>query len=282
MPRLASGANTAERAPSAMSTCAALRCAATHRRAPRRRARCAAPRRRSPKRPRKRAASCGVSEISGTSTSARWPSRERRGDRAQIDLGLAGAGDAVQQERRVRAARKSARSPPAPPLAPRSRPVAIACSRRGVGERIVGQLARLGRDQPRLDERAHVLAGARIGARSSDSAIVPAAAMRRISPRFVRARAPPRAALVERLAPRARWCSVRAPRVDAASSTVTSPRSTSTRSALAAGSLCRRALVVRRARRAANSARALAVELLQRRAAPAAPTAPPPRASPRR
>jgi hypothetical protein len=39
-----------------------------------------------------------VSAISGTSTSA--PSRARARDRLEVDLGLAGAGDAVEQERR--------------------------------------------------------------------------------------------------------------------------------------------------------------------------------------
>ena len=54
----------------------------------------------SPKRARNRAASCGVSAISGTSTSAVLPDGARLGDHAQVDLGLAAAGDAVQQERR--------------------------------------------------------------------------------------------------------------------------------------------------------------------------------------
>ena len=62
---------------------------------------------------RKRASSCGVRPISGTSTSACAPRVEHLGDQVQVDLGLAAAGDAVQQERREsrRAPRRSARSP---------------------------------------------------------------------------------------------------------------------------------------------------------------------------
>ena len=62
----------------------------------------------SPKRARKRATSCGVSAISGTSTiDPRFASRAD-GDGAQVHLGLAGAGDAVEEERRRRARRASA------------------------------------------------------------------------------------------------------------------------------------------------------------------------------
>ena len=53
------------------------------------------------KRAAKRATSCGVSEISGTSTSACSPRATTCGDRAQVDLGLAAAGHAVQHERRI-------------------------------------------------------------------------------------------------------------------------------------------------------------------------------------
>ena len=51
----------------------------------------------SPKRAWKRATVCGVSAISGTSTITPRPRGERVGARAQVDLGLARAGDAVQQ-----------------------------------------------------------------------------------------------------------------------------------------------------------------------------------------
>ena len=50
-----------------------------------------------------------MSAISGTSTSAPRFARCARGDRAQVDLGLARAGDAVEQERRR--ARRASRAP---------------------------------------------------------------------------------------------------------------------------------------------------------------------------
>ena len=53
---------------------------------------------RSPKRAAKRRAVCGESAISGTSTSTLRPARERALGRAQVDLGLARARDAVEQE----------------------------------------------------------------------------------------------------------------------------------------------------------------------------------------
>ncbi len=53
----------------------------------------------SPKRSTKRPAVCGVSAISGTSTIADCAALERGRDGAQVDLGLAAAGDAVQQQR---------------------------------------------------------------------------------------------------------------------------------------------------------------------------------------
>ena len=74
-----------------------------------------APRRapRAGKRLRTCASSCGVRPISGTSSSAWRPARERCRDELQVDLGLAAAGDALQQDRMeapdARAAR--ARSP---------------------------------------------------------------------------------------------------------------------------------------------------------------------------
>ena len=54
--------------------------------------------------PRSAPAVCGVSAISGTSTIAERPRSSARGDRAQVDLGLAAAGHAVQQQRRARGA----------------------------------------------------------------------------------------------------------------------------------------------------------------------------------
>ena len=72
---------------------------------------------RSPKRAKNWPAMAGVSAISGTSSSALRPSRQRRVDGVQIDLGLARSGDAVQQERvellRAGWPRGSARRPPA-------------------------------------------------------------------------------------------------------------------------------------------------------------------------
>ena len=56
--------------------------------------------RRPAKRSAKRASSCGVRLISGTSTSACRPAASARAGGAQVDLGLAAAGDAVQQHRR--------------------------------------------------------------------------------------------------------------------------------------------------------------------------------------
>ena len=53
---------------------------------------------RSPSRARKRATACGVRPISGTSTIAPRPAGQRRLDRGQVDLGLARAGDAVQEQ----------------------------------------------------------------------------------------------------------------------------------------------------------------------------------------
>ena len=54
----------------------------------------------SPKRSAKRETICGVSAISGTSTIAPRPCGERRGRGLQVDLRLARAGDAVQQQPR--------------------------------------------------------------------------------------------------------------------------------------------------------------------------------------
>ena len=50
----------------------------------------------------KRSTVCGVSEISGTSTIAVLPARERGADRLQINFGFAAAGHAVEQDRRMR------------------------------------------------------------------------------------------------------------------------------------------------------------------------------------
>ena len=52
---------------------------------------------RSPNACRKRAAAAGVSAISGTSISTRRPGVPNLGGQADVDLGLAAAGDAVQQ-----------------------------------------------------------------------------------------------------------------------------------------------------------------------------------------
>ena len=62
----------------------------------------------SPKRSTKRLTICGVSAISGTSTMTPRSLRERRRGGAQVDLGLARARDAVQQQRPRRRRRRSA------------------------------------------------------------------------------------------------------------------------------------------------------------------------------
>ena len=58
---------------------------------------------RSPKREKNWPATAGVRAISGTSSSALRPGGERRIDGVEVDLGLAGAGDAVEQESGVAA-----------------------------------------------------------------------------------------------------------------------------------------------------------------------------------
>ena len=67
---------------------------------------------RAPKRSAKRSSHCAVSAISGSSTSDLLALAQRGGDRLEIDLGLAGAGDAVEQRdarsRRPRPVRHSA------------------------------------------------------------------------------------------------------------------------------------------------------------------------------
>ena len=80
-----------------LAACAA---AATRRSARPRRARSAAARRCRRSARWKRPTVCGVSAISGTSTITPSPALERRGRRAQVDLGLARAGDAVEQPAR--------------------------------------------------------------------------------------------------------------------------------------------------------------------------------------
>ena len=66
----------------------------------------------SPKRSTKRLTICGVSAISGTSTITPRSARERGRGGAQVDLGLARAGDAVQQQRLRRGAAPALPSPP--------------------------------------------------------------------------------------------------------------------------------------------------------------------------
>ena len=68
----------------------------------------------SPKRATKRATICGVSAISGTSTITPPPSRERVRGGPQVDLGLARAGDAVQQQPLARRRRRRSRAAPRP------------------------------------------------------------------------------------------------------------------------------------------------------------------------
>ncbi len=95
----------------------------------------------------KRATICGVSAISGTSTITPRPCVERRRGGAQVDLGLARAGDAVQQAPLGRAApRAPSRSgasaalllgvqPRRPRRARADRQVLAARGRRGAGAR---------------------------------------------------------------------------------------------------------------------------------------------------
>ena len=98
-------------------------------RAPRRSAmrRCSAPRRAgvsplcstatvSPKRAPNRPAVCGVSAISGTSTIAPRPCASARSITAQVDLGLARPGDAVQQHLALAARPAASQSRPRRPL----------------------------------------------------------------------------------------------------------------------------------------------------------------------
>ena len=71
----------------------------------------------SPKRSTKRATICGVSAISGTSTITPRPAASVSAAALQVDLGLARAGDAVQQQPLARAARARSRAarPPGRP-----------------------------------------------------------------------------------------------------------------------------------------------------------------------
>ena len=85
-------------------------CAATDRAARRRRGRCAESRRGRRTPARNSAATAGVSAISGTSISTRRPAARTAADEAEVDLGLAAAGDAVQQRDAEGAARRRARA----------------------------------------------------------------------------------------------------------------------------------------------------------------------------
>ena len=239
---------------------------------------------RSPNRARNRAASCGVSEISGTSTSARLPARERRGDRAQVDLGLAAAGHAVQQERRVA---RSLRAPARWPRAPRACAVGQRRRRRRARVRASANGSRASSRVSRRTSPASTSARTRSPARASGpraaptSAIAPAAAMRVDRPRRASG-APERlrgAPLVERRASaRSRRCARRAS--STASSIVTRPRSTSARKRLGAGDRHRAGAWPSPRSDGAEQRARFAVELRQRQRLERAPTAPPPRALP--
>ena len=95
-------ANTAMRVPSTRSARPEVRRPASCAGAAPASGRCAATTMRSARRKRaaKRASSCGVRLISGTSTSAWRPRGQRLRGGAQVDLGLAAAGGAEQQHRR--------------------------------------------------------------------------------------------------------------------------------------------------------------------------------------
>ena len=99
------GRRSARRPPSAARRRSAPRrraAGATRRGARRLRGASAAPRRESPKRATKRETACGVSPISGTSDDRPAAALERRLDGGEVDLGLARAGDAVQEQLRRR------------------------------------------------------------------------------------------------------------------------------------------------------------------------------------
>ena len=154
---------------------------------------------------------------------------------------------------RRRAPAASARCAPAPPPAPRVSVGGAASLGGRAGERIVraARASRPRRARPRR-ARARARRRARPPGAAPTARCVPAAAMRsQTSPRFWRARTPPRAPSPSSGAPTRTIVSLRAPRVDTASSTSTSPRSTSARSACRGGSR-----LVRAARERAEDARA--------------------------
>ena len=146
-PSRGSGANTARRVPrtrSARPSCAASqlrsRCAGVS-------PLCRATMRRPAKRRVKRSISCGVRLISGTSTSACRPAASASVGGAQVDLGLAAAGDAVQERR----------------------PGRLAGHRRGDRADRLGLVA--GQRGLRVGRRHGVLAGSRVGAVQAPDAV---------------------------------------------------------------------------------------------------------------
>ena len=110
---------------------------------------------------RSRSTSGSASAISGTSTSAGRPRSQRRGDRLDVDRGLAAARHAVEQERasgrRAATAARDQRRPPRPARAAgRSGGPAAAQPDRPTGERPARPLAdRRPRARPRRDEAGH-------------------------------------------------------------------------------------------------------------------------------
>ena len=155
----------------------------------------------SPKRARKRAASCGVSAISGHQHQRAPPGRARRRDDAQVDLGLARAGDPCSRKRREARppARRSASStactcagverdpPPARgPRAPRRARATARCSTR----------ARPGRDQRAQRASARAADSDDTSRPSPAAASLPASARLRAGALRQRVRGRPRRARV--------------------------------------------------------------------------------------
>ena len=132
-------------------------CAATGRGARRRTGRCAEWRRASPNALRKSAATAGVRAISGHHQQHAAARLAHAARKPEIDLGLAAAGDAVQQRDMIR---RACRQTPQPRPAPPPARVVSVTRRRGVGhdERVEGialDAEPFDGDEPQSDEAGH-------------------------------------------------------------------------------------------------------------------------------